>query len=155
VITANDLKWTHAGRSAYAITGVYTIHDAILTDPNATKRYSVTMQHDGDEVFLGSFAELADAIEEIRMDGEYNGWSNYQTWNVSLWLSNTENSYRDMIEFIMTYEPKTPDEYAYDEMIKTLKLANRRTGDGVAYNDPRIDREMLDEMLFELKRDLS
>lgn len=26
----------------------------------------------------------------------YNGWSNYETWNVSLWLNNEEGSYREL-----------------------------------------------------------
>ena len=47
-ITADTLSWTHAGLSAYAIVGRYTINDAILANPNATKRYSVTIQHEGD-----------------------------------------------------------------------------------------------------------
>lgn len=29
-------------------------------------------------------------------DGKYNGWTNYETWCVSLWLGNTEAQYRDM-----------------------------------------------------------
>lgn len=24
-------------------------------------------------------------------DTEYNGWTNYETWNVALWLQNDEN----------------------------------------------------------------
>lgn len=27
-------------------------------------------------------------------DGRYNGWANYETWAVSLWLDNDESSYR-------------------------------------------------------------
>ncbi len=29
-------------------------------------------------------------------DGKYNGWTNYETWCVSLWLGNTEAQYRDV-----------------------------------------------------------
>ena len=26
----------------------------------------------------------------------YNGWTNYATWNVNLWLSNSEGMYHDV-----------------------------------------------------------
>jgi hypothetical protein len=35
---------------------------------------------------------------------EYNGWSNYQTWNVMLWLDNDQGSYyaiRDQAEYYL------------------------------------------------------
>lgn len=28
----------------------------------------------------------------------YNGWTNYETWNVALWLDNEEGTYLDMRE---------------------------------------------------------
>jgi len=28
----------------------------------------------------------------------YNGWSNYETWNVKLWLDNDLGTYRDTVE---------------------------------------------------------
>lgn len=31
---------------------------------------------------------------ELLEDRSYNGWSNYETWAVNLWLSNTEEDYR-------------------------------------------------------------
>ena len=30
----------------------------------------------------------------------YNGWSNYETWNVALWLDNDEASYNDVREVV-------------------------------------------------------
>jgi hypothetical protein len=33
-------------------------------------------------------------MEKERDDGRYNGWANYETWTVSLWLDNEEHSYR-------------------------------------------------------------
>lgn len=29
----------------------------------------------------------------------YNGWTNYETWNVSLWLDNEQSTYHDVQEF--------------------------------------------------------
>lgn len=29
---------------------------------------------------------------------EYNGWSNYETWNAYLWLGNDEGHYNDILD---------------------------------------------------------
>lgn len=31
------------------------------------------------------------------MSEKYNGWTNYETWNVKLWLDNDQGSYNDMV----------------------------------------------------------
>jgi len=30
----------------------------------------------------------------------YNGWTNYETWNINLWIDNEEPLYRDKMRFI-------------------------------------------------------
>jgi len=33
-------------------------------------------------------------------DSTYNGWSNYETWNVALWLNNDEPLYRETLRIV-------------------------------------------------------
>lgn len=37
--------------------------------------------------------DTKDTVETAAEDQTYNGWTNYETWCVNLWLSNEENSY--------------------------------------------------------------
>jgi hypothetical protein len=34
----------------------------------------------------------------------YNGWTNYETWNVNLWIDNDEGTYRAKREYIRGLE---------------------------------------------------
>ena len=39
----------------------------------------------------------------------YNGWKNYETWNVALWLDNDEGSYAWAREEAQNYLDENPD----------------------------------------------
>lgn len=61
-------------------------------------------------------------------DKTYNGWTNYETWNVNLWLDNEEGSYRDCKEraeeFVKAnFDPENPKDLdqAYGDMSKYLE----------------------------------
>lgn len=67
---------------------------------------------------------------------EYNGWKNYETWNVSLWINNQESLYR----LSLTCKD-------YDEFIETV--GSTGTADGVDWKDPKVDREEINQMMRE------
>ena len=70
----------------------------------------------------------------------YNGWKNYETWNVALWIGNDEGLYN------MAKECK--DYRTFVELMRELE--STETGDKVAWNDSGLDIEALDEMMEEL-----
>ena len=70
---------------------------------------------------------------------EYNGWANYETWNVALWLNNDEGLYA-----------LSRGHDSYDALTDDLRdMGFTETPDGVAYNDSGLDRVALDEVLVE------
>jgi hypothetical protein len=70
---------------------------------------------------------------------EYNGWANYETWNVNLWLMNDEIAYRRMLSRVSIFVKPLSAEHA---------LLNHKTPDGVRLDDPSIDwQEIVASML--------
>ena len=70
----------------------------------------------------------------------YNGWTNYETWNVALWLDNDEQSYA------LARTCKNYKEYQFFNLTEPRSS----TPDGVSLFDPKLNIEELDEKIREL-----
>ncbi len=82
----------------------------------------------------------------------YNGWANYETWNASLWISNEEFLY-NTAKACVTYcdSNETPyDKFVRCMMDGTIGKFLQKTGDNVAWNDPAINYDEMNEMMAEL-----
>lgn len=73
----------------------------------------------------------------------YNGWKNWETWNVILWIGNDEGLYN------FARECKT-----YDRFREGLKEIGGdiafQTPDGCSWNDSGLDIEAIEEYFQEL-----
>jgi len=74
------------------------------------------------------------------MNNTYNGWTNYETWNVALWLGNDEGLYNLV---------RRCDDYK-EVVFALLDCGITETGDGVNYNDVNIDETEMNEFISEL-----
>ena len=71
-------------------------------------------------------------------NSEYNGYKNYETWNVCLWIANDEGLYNLSMACAN-----------YDEFVGTLReLDCLETSDGVAWNDSGLDIDANNEACF-------
>ena len=76
----------------------------------------------------------------------YEGWKNYATWNVALWLNNEYNIYTGAVEFMKDYKGKAP----YKAFIADCGLYSQRTPDKIKWAGVNLDYKRLNEMMWEL-----
>lgn len=76
-----------------------------------------------------------------------NGWKNYETWNVTLWIANDERLYRlasDCRSFAQFRKVLNGINTLARREYIALPLA-RQTPDGVSWNDSSLDLEAIAE----------
>ena len=74
-------------------------------------------------------------------DNTFNGWANYETWNVALYIQNEYALYQAARNY-STYDSFIPR--------AEIIMESQCTPDGVRWMDPIINTDELDEMLQEL-----
>lgn len=72
-------------------------------------------------------------------DTTYNGWTNYETWNVALWIGNDEGLYNLARRC-----------YSYQDFLNRFTDENDETPDGVMFNDVNVNHVEMDEMFEEM-----
>ena len=70
---------------------------------------------------------------------DYNGWKNWATWNVALWLGNDEFLYKLSRRFVQ-----------YKDLANALEdMGMTCTQDGARFKDADLDTYALDEWLMD------
>lgn len=80
------------------------------------------------------------------MSETYNGWKNYNTWNVAFHCGENPN-YEAVVEFMKDYKGENP----YKDFLIESGLDSQRTSDGVRYISDELDYPRLNEMMKEMK----
>jgi len=81
------------------------------------------------------------------MEKTYNGWSNYETWNVTLIVSNTEFLYYLARDFMKDFEGNNP----YIAFINYIGYESKRTVDNIPFLSYKLDYQELNEFMLEHK----
>ena len=80
-------------------------------------------------------------------DTTYNGWTNYETWNVALWMGNDEFLY-NTAKACVTYAEF--NECPYEKFIRCMhNCDSMNTGDKVAWDDANVNRTEIVEAMEE------
>jgi len=79
----------------------------------------------------------------------YNGWSNWFTWNIALWLHNDYHVSQLIAEY-SERQHRLGRAMDYDKFLTLAGIEKgEKTPDGVAYHSPNVNRQDLRELLAE------
>ncbi len=70
---------------------------------------------------------------------DYNGWTNYETWNVALWIQNDEGLYN--------IAQRCDD---YHDFVDSIEGLLSKTPDGVSFTSAMLNDFQLNEMMKDL-----
>jgi hypothetical protein len=77
-----------------------------------------------------------------------NGWTNYETWNVALWMQNDEFLYNTAKACVVYC---AANETPYEKFIRCMMNCDHyMTGDGVKWDSAKINDLAINEMMKDL-----
>ena len=82
----------------------------------------------------------------------FQGYTNYETWNVMMWIQNEHRLYEAALRFLVQ-EKKQPTKGLkdlYKRFIVQLGMESRKTPDGIKWMDDDLDYRELDEEMFDM-----
>jgi len=91
--------------------------------------------------YMKNETTLMTATYQTSLDDQtFNGWSNYETWNVALYIENDFELYATALAC-----------GSYAELLDVLyECGTKETPDGVKWTDAKVNRVEIDEMIEEL-----
>jgi len=81
---------------------------------------------------------LTTTFQRNLLSTEYNGWENYETWNVALWINNDEGLYHLAAEC-----------GDYETFVNSLEGVMNQTPDGVSFSDPKVNVIQINSDVFD------
>jgi hypothetical protein len=88
-------------------------------------------------------------------DNDYNGWANYETWNVTLWIGNDEGLYNFVVDGLTSlleahdYSWCDIPECEIRELVRDA-FGSNKTPDGVSVLHPDLDWSEISDFLLEM-----
>lgn len=76
----------------------------------------------------------------------YNGWKNWETWNIALWIKNYEGLYNCACDFMRKYNGRKP----YKDFIIEYCMDDDETPDGAQFINRKLAYAQLNSMMREL-----
>lgn len=81
-------------------------------------------------------------------DESCNGWKNWETWNIAVWLNNDESYYKMVREFARK-KPKSLEK-TYDDFLDYFSLRGTKTPDGVPFDSNKIDgKAIMEDIIYD------
>ncbi|NBX51157.1 hypothetical protein EBT25_14825 [bacterium] len=84
--------------------------------------------------------QMTTTFQRNALDVSYNGWENYETWNVALWINNNEGLYH------LAQECGCYEDFV---LVLSQEYGTIETADGVRYDDPKVNVIQINSDVFD------